>query len=210
MRTQLQREREEMDLDTRPAAAAAARSKISRRACFLFLVSIAVNSKPLPPQGEHVCDTQNCKIVTFDWLRRRAVWQICTAGLKSDVYDTAPRDPLARCSVNTDDLFHTFSGLFATLLLPSRQMSLNRHYLHDRRGPNNEGGQDFKRKAHNVTEKATKIGRETEIVLLLGVPHCSDSLLLPVKVELRVIWSSIVFLQGAIKLIVPCFPCQEW
>ncbi len=34
-------------------------------------------------------------------------------------------------SVNTDDLFHTFSGLCTTLLLPSRQMSQNKHYHSD-------------------------------------------------------------------------------
>ncbi len=36
-----------------------------------------------------------------------------------------------RRSVNTDDLFHTFSGLCTTLLLPSRQMSLNKLHHSD-------------------------------------------------------------------------------
>lgn len=61
-----------------------------------------------------------------------------TADLKA-MRTTLRQEIPHRRSVNTDDLFHTFSGLCTTLLLPSRQMSLNKHYHSDTREPNSEG-----------------------------------------------------------------------
>lgn len=40
------------------------------------------------------------------------------------------------CSVKIDDLFHTHTGLCTTLLLPSGQISINKHYHSDIKDPN--------------------------------------------------------------------------
>lgn len=121
-------------------------------------------------------------------------------------------------SVNTDDLFHTLPGLFTTLLLPSRQMFLNKHYHSDAMRANKRAKQwghkdsNIHRQKHAMRQKKAQKQEGKQRVwfqLLFKAPHCSDSLHFPVEVEVCV-WSSIVFLQGAIKHVVPCFSCQEW
>lgn len=57
-------------------------------------------------------------------------------------------------SVNTDDLFHTFSSLFATLLLPSGLMPLNKRYHSETRKTNIEGCKDLKvHRLSHITER---------------------------------------------------------
>lgn len=123
---------------------------------------------------------------------------VCSAYQKT-LHTTQGQEIPRHRSVNTHYLFHTFSGLSTTLLLPSRLMCLNKHYHR----PN----KNLRRQAHTHTQKTAYMEKtgtkaETEIraewvhfPFLFRAPQCNLRLC-TVQFELWVIWSSIFFPSG--------------
>lgn len=152
MGTQLQR-------DAGQLHTTAATSKISRQAVFPLLL-LPINNATTNHFPRSV-QSQTRK--TTGWCYRLLIstaLTIGTADLKALCTTLRQETPDHR-SVNTDDLLHTFSGLFTTVLRPSRQMSINKHYS-DTRETNNEGHLNKRRQSTSQRNRKQQQKQEGE------------------------------------------------